>query len=460
MPALDVFPREAWARALAQAARTASRAALGLRRGRGLPACARRRPPTSTAPKGCGSRRKKCSSPPAALRPSAWSLGPFCAAREGRSPERAVARESLPAGPERPPGQGRGRAGRGPRGRRGPRPPAPCRGTGARSPSSRRRISIPWAPSSRAPRRAALVEWARATDSIIVEDDFDGEFRYGGAPLQPLRELETLARRLPRILQQVLAPGPPPGLCDTCRPPSAKAWRGYRELIDIHSCAFTQAAMASMLETGAFDRHVQADAQNLLRKTLRPARASRTDFRPQGRGGLRIGSHGEAASIWPLSLRTVGRFCAGSVFDEETVSLIAQAGAIVYPPRRYASAPCRPRGGSFSSAMGISPDWGDERGLAARGIRLGARSRLSESQSAECPRLVSEVLGGPVSTFPSSSCIPTRRIVTGVSSETPRRAGGHRVFVIVVNSRRSIVNKLGRLLCRLGGIMGILLARL
>lgn len=36
-------------------------------------------------------------------------------------------------------------------------------------------------------RRAALIEHARRTGAVIVEDDYDGEFRYDGNPLQSLR---------------------------------------------------------------------------------------------------------------------------------------------------------------------------------------------------------------------------------------------------------------------------------
>ena len=36
-------------------------------------------------------------------------------------------------------------------------------------------------------RRQALVEFARATGAVIVEDDYDGEFRYDGSPLAALR---------------------------------------------------------------------------------------------------------------------------------------------------------------------------------------------------------------------------------------------------------------------------------
>ncbi len=40
-------------------------------------------------------------------------------------------------------------------------------------------------------RRAALVELARRRGAVIVEDDYDGEFRYDGSPLHALRAAES-----------------------------------------------------------------------------------------------------------------------------------------------------------------------------------------------------------------------------------------------------------------------------
>jgi GntR family transcriptional regulator/MocR family aminotransferase len=38
-------------------------------------------------------------------------------------------------------------------------------------------------------RRAALLEWAAAGDALVLEDDYDGEFRYDVPPLTPLRSM-------------------------------------------------------------------------------------------------------------------------------------------------------------------------------------------------------------------------------------------------------------------------------
>ena len=37
-------------------------------------------------------------------------------------------------------------------------------------------------------RRIALLEWAKRANAVIVEDDYDGEFRYDGQPLESCRD--------------------------------------------------------------------------------------------------------------------------------------------------------------------------------------------------------------------------------------------------------------------------------
>jgi GntR family transcriptional regulator / MocR family aminotransferase len=45
-------------------------------------------------------------------------------------------------------------------------------------------------------RRLALLEWAKRENSVIVEDDYDGEFRYEGQPLESLQGLDPEGRIL------------------------------------------------------------------------------------------------------------------------------------------------------------------------------------------------------------------------------------------------------------------------
>jgi GntR family transcriptional regulator/MocR family aminotransferase len=45
-------------------------------------------------------------------------------------------------------------------------------------------------------RRIAFIDWAARNDAWIMEDDYDGEFRYEGQPLTPLYSLDSQARVL------------------------------------------------------------------------------------------------------------------------------------------------------------------------------------------------------------------------------------------------------------------------
>jgi GntR family transcriptional regulator/MocR family aminotransferase len=40
-------------------------------------------------------------------------------------------------------------------------------------------------------RRMELIEWAREENGLIIEDDYDGEFRYQGKPIPSLQSLDN-----------------------------------------------------------------------------------------------------------------------------------------------------------------------------------------------------------------------------------------------------------------------------
>ena len=43
-------------------------------------------------------------------------------------------------------------------------------------------------------RRMALLAWAQSANAVIVEDDYDGEFRYEGQPVESLQGLDREGR--------------------------------------------------------------------------------------------------------------------------------------------------------------------------------------------------------------------------------------------------------------------------
>jgi len=183
-----------------------------------------------------------------------------------------------------------------------------------------------------APRRAALVEWARVTGSYIFEDDFDGDFRYGGAPLQPLRELDPERVLYAGSFSKSFSPGLRLGYA-IVPPRLREGWSACRELADIHSCAFTQAAMASFLASGSYERHVAR-----MRKVYAEKRAAMLACLC-GCFGENVEVMGAAAGLH-VAVRFVGTSGGHAPrFDEATVARIASGGAVVYPASRYAFAP-------------------------------------------------------------------------------------------------------------------------
>ncbi|WP_329386384.1 PLP-dependent aminotransferase family protein [Streptomyces sp. NBC_01351] len=105
-------------------------------------------------------------------------------------------------------------------------------------------------------RRAAAVEWARGTGGVIVEDDYDGEFRYDRKPVGAVQGLApehvVYAGSLSKSLSPAIRLGwlvLPDHLID-----QVLAAKGLRES---WASALDQLALADFIACGAYDRHVR-----------------------------------------------------------------------------------------------------------------------------------------------------------------------------------------------------------
>lgn len=105
-------------------------------------------------------------------------------------------------------------------------------------------------------RRRELVAWADATGGLVIEDDYDSEYRYDRAPVRALHAMAP--ERIVHIssLSKVLAPAlrlgwmiAPTGLHDDL---VRKRWA-----IDLGSPALPQLALADLIESGALERHLR-----------------------------------------------------------------------------------------------------------------------------------------------------------------------------------------------------------
>ena len=107
------------------------------------------------------------------------------------------------------------------------------------------------------PRRLALIAWAERNGTVILEDDYNGEYRYAGRPLPALHGLAAPGRVLytgsfSKLLFPALRIGyviVPPDVVDLF---AAARW-----LVDRHSPPLEQAVLADFIDEGHFARHVR-----------------------------------------------------------------------------------------------------------------------------------------------------------------------------------------------------------
>lgn len=115
-------------------------------------------------------------------------------------------------------------------------------------------------------RRLDLAAWARKRKGVIIEDDYDSEFRRRGRPLEPLQCLSpshvvhtgtfsrTLAAGL-RLGYAIL----PENLVD--------AFLRAKRAFETHAAgALEQAALAELMRTGAYERHLRRAGREYARR--------------------------------------------------------------------------------------------------------------------------------------------------------------------------------------------------
>ncbi|MFI6084889.1 PLP-dependent aminotransferase family protein [Streptomyces sp. NPDC051217] len=114
------------------------------------------------------------------------------------------------------------------------------------------------------PRRAELIAWARESEGLIMEDDYDAEFRYDRHPVGTLQGMAPERVALMGSLSKTLSPAirigwavVPPGLLDGLY--AADAVGSPPPVID-------QAAFSRFLESGSYDRHLRASRLRYRRR--------------------------------------------------------------------------------------------------------------------------------------------------------------------------------------------------
>ncbi|HEY3728884.1 MAG TPA: PLP-dependent aminotransferase family protein [Solirubrobacteraceae bacterium] len=107
-----------------------------------------------------------------------------------------------------------------------------------------------------ADRRRALLGWARNRRALVIEDDYDAEFRYDQEPVRALQGLAPDLVVQMGTVSKTLAPALRLGWL-TAPPDLLEQATIQKCLIDDFSPALNQLALAEFLRSGDYDRHVR-----------------------------------------------------------------------------------------------------------------------------------------------------------------------------------------------------------
>jgi GntR family transcriptional regulator / MocR family aminotransferase len=206
------------------------------------------------------------------------------------------------------------------------------------------------------PRRLSLVDWAKRTDALVVEDDYDGEYRYEDQSLQSLQGLDTAGRVIyigtfSRTIFSSLRIG-----YLVVPKPLISVFTSAKWLCDRHTATLEQETLSEFITSGLYERHLRrVRRRNAARRTaLRDAIAKYLANRVEVTG-FGAGAH---VVLWPSS----------RISENAAIAAAASLGVGVY---------------------GLSPYFLTRPN--AKGLLLGY-SRMKEADIREGVRRLSEVL--------------------------------------------------------------------
>jgi GntR family transcriptional regulator/MocR family aminotransferase len=105
-------------------------------------------------------------------------------------------------------------------------------------------------------RRRALLSWARERPRLVIEDDYDAEFRYDREPVRALQGLDPERVAYAGTVSKTLAPALRLGWVVAPSDLAAEATRTKR-LLDFCSPVLEQLALKRLIDNGDYDRHIR-----------------------------------------------------------------------------------------------------------------------------------------------------------------------------------------------------------
>ena len=170
-------------------------------------------------------------------------------------------------------------------------------------------------------RRLELLQWAQRQHAWIVEDDYDGEFRYGQHPVDALQSIQADGRVIYMgTFSKALSPQLRLGYL-VLPAELVPVFRQAKRLADRHAPALEQRVLASLIDSGVYERHVRRSRrENERRRTALLDAVARYLPGDARLAGTAAGLH---AVLWLPSLRPQ---------DEPALAAAARASGVgVYP---------------------------------------------------------------------------------------------------------------------------------
>ena len=174
-------------------------------------------------------------------------------------------------------------------------------------------------------RRTAFVAWAARSGRLVIEDDYDGEFRYDRQPVGAMQSLAPEHAVYAGTASKSLAPGLRLGWLVV---PSRMVTEfvAAKDELGGHNSVLDQLALARLIESGGYDRQVRRARLIYGRRRDRLVAALRRDAPRVRLTGIAAGQHVVAA-------------LPGDLSEDEVVARAAQNGLAVEGLGHYADDP-------------------------------------------------------------------------------------------------------------------------
>jgi len=170
-------------------------------------------------------------------------------------------------------------------------------------------------------RRLALLEWAKQARAVVIEDDYDGEFRYEGQPVESMQGLDTEGRVIylgtfSRTIFPALRIGyliAPKSL--------VPAFTSGKWLCDRHTATLEQETLAEFISSGAYERHLRH-----TRRANAVRRAALLEAIDKHLGGIEVTGDGSGTHVvlWPNQGTSEGDLVARAASQDVAVYGIAK----------------------------------------------------------------------------------------------------------------------------------------